>query len=293
MVGCVINGKNEYCAYPCGSGLKGNKPFYCLNYVDLCDNNLLIEGCFFLDGVLEKDYEFFVKDENGNYEKIDSVVLSRSCEKAFFHYERTIGKKEVSVEFYYFVDGKAFPFPQVSIGQWSPFNNMETSYYYKKGYVAAMDGTKIKARYIGWLGHVGYQEKYMRALWKKGKTDGVAKQSYWLRRLYNGMRLLYSPEKLCIVSDRYLTEGKKGLDLYNRIAEENTDVKVYFAVDESKRKELSLPAKKVLLVGSKRYKRILLCAQTMAYSPLDSQETFFLEPTYIKDILAKKYYSLI
>ncbi len=293
MIDCIMNGITEYCAYPCGSGPKGSKPFYCLNHVDFLGNNLLVEGCFFLDETPEKEMDFFVKDENGNYERIDSVVISHSCEKVFFKYERSIGKKECVAEFYYSVGKKMIPFPHVTLGQWCPFNYMESSYYYRKGFVATIDGNKIIACKIGWIRHLGYQEKYMRALKKKGKTDGVAKQSLRLRRLYNALSMFISPEKLCIVSDRYLTAGHKGVDLCYRIKEENKDVKVYFAVDESKRKELPLPAKNILIIGSEKYKRILLLAQTMVYSSFDSQETFFIEPTYIKDILAKKWYSLL
>ena len=112
-----------------------------------------------MDDTPAKEREFFVKDENGNYEKIDSVVISHSGEKFFFKYERSIGKKECIIEFYYSVGGKMTPFPGVTLGLWSPFNHMETSYYYKNGFVATMDGPKIIARNTGWTCHLGYQER--------------------------------------------------------------------------------------------------------------------------------------
>lgn len=292
MISCASVERNSHCPYPCDSVANLTRPICCMNHFDFFDNLMLIEGCFFVNDISEKDVDYFVKDEKGCYEKLDSVVLSKACDKVFFKYERMLGKEDASVEFFYFVDEKMHPFPRITLGLWTPFNNMETSYYYKKGYVATANGGKISTRYISWLKHLVYQEKYMRALNKKGKTDGVAKQSYSLRRLYNVMKFFYPSQNIKIVMDRYLTEGDKGIACYNRLAED-ADAKVYFAVDASKRSSLPLPSDRIVLTGSRKYKRLLLCAQTVVYSPLDSKETFFIEPTYIKDILARKWYSVL
>ena len=269
---------------------KTNKPFYRIDRLDFDGNKLLVEGFFVVEN---QSAEIFVKDEKGGFDPISAFTDPKNTVGRAFKYKRTIGSKKALIDFRFSVNGKMFPFARCEQGDRSPFNEMASSYYYKKGYVATMMGTTIKAQRIGWLRHLAYQEKYMRALKKKGKTDSVAKQSYRLRRIYNALSLFYSPERLCVVSDRYLTAGHQGIDLFYRIKEGNKGEKVYFAVDESKRKELQLPSKNILIVGSEKYKRILLLAQTMVYSIFDSQETIFIEPTYIKDILAKKNYSLI
>ncbi len=271
------------------TNMVANKPCYRIDRLDFDGNKLLVEGFFVIDN---QSAEIFVKDEKGRIDPIMTLVDPKKAVRVF-KYERPIDGKRALIGFFYSENGKMRPFTRCEQGKQSPFNDIPSSYYYKKGYVAAITGAMIKAQRIGWLRHLAYQEKYMRALKKKGKTDGVAKQSYRLRRIYNALSLFYSPERLCVVSDRYLTAGHKGSDLFYRIKEGNKDEKVYFAVDESKRKELPLPSKNILIVGSEKYKRILLLAQTMVYSSFESQETFFIEPTYIKDILAKKNYSLI
>ena len=251
---------------------KTNKPFYRIDRLDFDGNKLLVEGFFVVEN---QSAEIFVKDEKGGFDPISTFTDTKNTVGRAFKYKRTIGSKKALIDFRFSVNGKMFPFARCEQGDRSPFNEMASSYYYKKGYVATMMGTTIKAQRIGWLRHLAYQEKYLSDLQKKAKTDPVAKQSYRLRRLYNGLNRYYARKNIWLVFDRD----------QEAIIQNRNDVTAFFVVGDKDQAASDLLQKSVVVFGSEEYKRNLLFAKVIVSTGFDFNNPDY---AYIKDIIAKK-----
>ncbi len=257
------------------TNMVANKPCYRIDRLDFDGNKLLVEGFFVIDN---QSAEIFVKDEKGRIDPIMTLVDPKKAVRVF-KYERPIDGKRALIGFFYSENGKMRPFTRCEQGKQSPFNDIPSSYYYKKGYVAAITGAMIKAQRIGWLRHLVYQEKYMRALKKKGKTDGVAKQSYRLRRLYNGLNHIYARKNICLVFDRDQEV------LFGNLIQNKSNVTVFFVVDGKNQIATDLSQKSVVVFGSEEYMRNLLFSKVIVSSEFDFNNPDYV---YIKDVIAKK-----
>ena len=220
---------NDVCIFRWDDTIVKKKPFYCINHLDFQNKKLIVEGYFVINNVFGKEVELFAKDEKGIYEKIVPFVTPNADSYAFgneamffrkhFKYECPIGSRKKTIGFYFSADGEKIPFLCYMQGQWSPLNNMKTSYYYRNGYVATMRGTSIRAQRIGWFRHLFYQERYIKEIGKSAKNDVVAKHSILMRRLYNCLNWYYSRKNIWIISDRHCAAGDNGEALFRYLTE--------------------------------------------------------------------------
>lgn len=278
-----------------------SKLFSMVEFINIKDNNLIIEGFTKIMGVtIDEPINLFLEVNGELFEcKISNreLINEYRLDELLFRglsFESSVPLEKVDnfkIRLILQYKDSHIWKRVLKFGKFSPIStNYKNSYYFKDGWAVKTDGLKLEAFRCSNQQHRHLEKAYQSELWQKNRTG--AKKAVYMRKAYNRLRKAMVNKEVWLISDRSQFAGDNGEAFFkyvNQVKPKN--VELYFVINkESPDYERISKYGKVVSYLSWKHKVLHLVAKKIISSHADDSvlNPFFFYSEPYRDILQEK-----